>query len=193
MTDTTNNPGDKPDAKRPDEEKLALDHLISLFYEKLRRRASFFRRKNPSATLNSTALVNEALMRLKRSPQLASMTEEHFKNLTDNVMENILVDAARRRGAKKRGGWGEQVMMNPDEIVSGRRQFSLELLTHEVGLDVLEKVNPRQADIVRGRVFRGMTVKELGAKHGISDTTVEREWRAARAWLEARNRPKRKE
>jgi len=172
------------------EQRRALDDLYSHFYEELRHKASAFRRRNPSITLNSTALVNEAWVKVASSPHLNFVSVSHLKRIIGKAMEQILVDAARRRGAIMRGRGVEVVFMDIDALAGPSLSYSVDLISLEVGLEDLEKLNPRQAEIVRDKVFCEMTVKEVASLHGVSETTVEREWRAARAWLVAMSRPK---
>src|SRR5579863_771816 len=94
-----------------EEDRRALDEIFSLIYEELRRLASQVRRRESNATLNSTALVHEAWMKLKDSPRLASTSPEHFQAIAAKAMRQALVDEARRRGARKRGGAGEAVFV----------------------------------------------------------------------------------
>ena len=175
------------------EQRRALDDLYSDLYESLRRKASAFRKRNPSITLNSTALVNEAWVKVASLNHLSFVSEAHLKWIIGKAMEHILVDAARRRGAIMRGRGVEMVVMDIDALAEPSRSYSVDLISLEMGLEVLEKMNPRQAEIVRGKVFCEMTVKEVASLHGVSEATVEREWRVARAWLKMMNRPKGKE
>lgn len=173
--------------------RAALNDLYIHSYAELRRRASAFRRRNPSLTLGPTALLNTAWLKLASQPHLEFKDKNHLKRILDKAMKDILVDAARRRGADKRGNGVEIVCKDPDETAGPARPYSFGLLALEFGLDVLEKLNPRQAEIVRGIVYEKMTTNDLAERHGVSVRTIEREWRVARAWLAVRNRPKVKE
>ena len=158
----------------------ALDHLFSLTYEELRRLASKVRRRDPSQTLNTTALVHEAWFKLARFPEFASTSKIHFKRIAARAMRQVLVEAARRRKSDKRGGdllW--------TTLVDAKSEVAVEtevLVLHDA-LERLAQLNPRQAQMVEGRFFGGMELTETAEALGISEATVLRDWRAARAWL----------
>jgi RNA polymerase sigma factor (TIGR02999 family) len=159
-----------------------LDALFSSAYEELRRLASSVRRHDPGATLSPTALVNEAWMKLARSPETRAESRLHFKRIAARAMRQLLVEAARRRNANKRGG-EHAVIVTFDESLSHRPARGEELLTLDAALRELARVNPRQAMMVEGRFFGGLDTVETAALLGVSETTVLRDWRAARAWL----------
>jgi RNA polymerase sigma factor (TIGR02999 family) len=164
-----------------------LDALFSLAYEELRRLASRVRRDNPSATLNPTALVNEAWIKLANSGDFAPMSIEHFKGVAARAMRQVLVDAARRRYSSKRGGDDVQVVVL-NEALDGIASYDDELLAIHEALEELERAEPRQAKVVEYRYFGGYSASEIAELLGISEVTVNRDWRVARAWLSVRAR-----
>ena len=167
----------------PSEQK-ALNEVFSLAYEELHRLAAQVRRADPKATLNPTALVNEAWMKLAASPRLAWASPLHFKRIAARAMRQLLVESARRRRALKRNG----ELVTFDEalaalITTGEASSEEEFLRLDTALDELHKLNERQAAIVESRFFGGLAVEETAEALGISEATVQRDWRAARAWL----------
>lgn len=162
--------------------KRAVDDVFSLVYEELRRLARFVHRDDPSVTLNSTALVHEAWLKLKNSPQLANLEVGHFKAIAAKAMRQVLVDAARRRNARKRGG-GEFQIVTLDESAGQAAQTGSEVLALHAALDQLAELNPRQAAMVECRFFTGLSVIETASVMGVSASVIERDWRAAKAWL----------
>lgn len=163
-------------------DRAALDHLFSVTYEELRRLASSVRRGDPSATITPTALVNEAWLKLAGSPELASTSPLHFKRIAARAMRQVLVEAARRRRAEKRGG-GDIAFVSFDEALAQPAAASTDLLALDAALEELAKLNPRQALMVESRFFGGLEVSETATLLGVSEATVLRDWRAARAWL----------
>lgn len=166
-----------------------LNETFSLVYEELRRLASSVRRNEDRVTINSTALVDEAWLKLKHSPQVADTSLTHFKSIAAQAMRQVLVDEARRRISRKRGGSGEAVIVSLDESVDAAAASDLELLDLDGALEELRTLNPRQAQVVESRFFGGMTVSEVAQEMNISESAVERDWRVAKAWLAARMRP----
>lgn len=159
----------------------AIDDLFSATYEELRRLANTVRQGDPSATLNPTALVNEAYLRLAGSLQLTPASQLHFKRIAARAMRQILVEAARRRTALKRGG--AYAFVTFDEGLDGAAARSEELLALDAALEALARLNPRQAQMVEYRFFGGFDLAETAALLGVSESTLLRDWRAARAWL----------
>ncbi len=169
-----------PDSGMP-EDRVMLDHLFSATYEELRRLASTVRRNDPNVTLNPTALVNEAWLKLVRSPQFESTSRLHFKRIAARAMRQVLVEAARRKHANKRGG--EALVVTFDESADCQASCEDEVLALDAALDELARMNPRQAQMVEARFFGGLDVAETAALLEISEATVMRDWRAAKAWL----------
>ena len=161
----------------------ALDHLFSLTYEELRRLASSVRRGDPSATLNPTALVNEAWMKLAASPECAAASRLHFKRIAARAMRQVLVEAARRRNAAKRGS--RELLVTFDESAQSAIDCGRQLLALDSALEELAKMHPRQAQLVEGRFFGGLDAAETAEALGVSEATILRDWRAAKAWLGA--------
>jgi RNA polymerase sigma factor (TIGR02999 family) len=158
----------------------ALDHLFSVTYEELRRLAASVGRGDPSATLSPTALVNEAWLKLAGSPHLADTSPLHFKRIAARAMRQVLIEAARRRHAGKRGAGAAVVTF--DESVADAAG-SPELIELDAALEELARLSPRQALLVESRFFGGLDVAEAAELLGISEATALRDWRAAKAWL----------
>ena len=163
-------------------DRQALDHLFSITYEELRRLASSVRRGDPCATLSPTALVNEAWLKLAGSPQIAATSRLHLKRIAARAMRQLLVEAARRRHADKRNG-GAEITVTFDESLGREPTGSRDLLALNSALDELARMNPRQAVMVESRFFGGLDIPETASLLNISEATVQRDWRAARAWL----------
>lgn len=160
----------------------ALDRLFSLAYEELHRLAAIIKRRDPCATLNPTALVNEAWLKLARSPEIASSSHLHFKRIAARAMRQILVEAARRRIADKRGG-EDAAFVTFDESIAPTSSCSKDLIALDAALEELAREHPRQAMMVESRFFGGLDMNETAALLGVSEATLLRDWRAARAWL----------
>jgi RNA polymerase sigma factor (TIGR02999 family) len=165
----------------------SLDERFSLAYEELCRIASRLRHAEAHATIVSAALVDEAWAKLKDSPQLAQTTTGHFKAIAANAMRQVLVEEARRRNAQKRGG--DVMFLTLGEDHRHVVPVDVAVLDLDAALDELEGMSPRQARIVESLFFGGMTVSELAETLDVSESLIERDWRAARAWLAARIRP----
>ncbi len=169
-----------------------VDDLFSLTYEELRRLASLTRRTQGNPTINTTALVHEAWLKMKDSPGLASKSLAHFKSIAAKAMRQILVDEARRRNARKRGGAGEVANFVPFEEGQAVVSCDEELLALDDCLSELALLSPRQAQVIETRFFGGLSVAETAELLGVSESAIERDWRAARAWLACRVRPQRR-
>lgn len=173
----TSTPGDRT----PD-----LDALFSLAYEELRRLAASVKSGDGSATLTPTALVNEAYARLVGSLRVSPESELHFKRLAARAMRQILVEAARRRSANKRGGNRPDLQL--DEELRGDFGAAEDLVRLDQLFAELERMSARQAKLVELRVFGGYRNDEIAQLLDVSESTVERDWRAARAWLRSQLR-----
>lgn len=178
-----------PQKTRAEERRAALDDLFSLVYEELRRLARFVRKNEASATLNSTALVHEAWLKLKDSPHLAATSPAHFKAIAAKAMRQVLVDEARRRSARKRGGAGETIRVTLGDSADEAACCAEEVIALDVALEALAQLSPRQAGMVESRFFAGLNVAETAGLLGVSESAIERDWRAAKAWLASRIRP----
>ncbi len=164
-------------------ERQAFDQLFSLAYEELRRLASSIKRGDPSITLSPTALVNEAWLKLAKAPNLAATSRLHFKRIAARAMRQLLVEAARRRNAHKRGGDGEVIFVSFDDSLDRAVSGQENLLALDSALTELARLAPRQALIVESRFFGGLEVSEISNLIGVSEATILRDWRAAKAWL----------
>lgn len=158
-----------------------LDDLFSVAYEELRRLAAVVRRNDPAATLSPTALVNEAWLKLRQSPEVARTSRVHFKRIAARAMRQVLIEAARRRRADKRGG--QVALVTFDDALQEAATCADDLLALDEALRDLARVQPRQAMLVESRFFGGLDVAETAELLAISESTVLRDWRAAKAWL----------
>jgi RNA polymerase sigma factor (TIGR02999 family) len=165
-----------------DGDRAALDQLIPVVYDELRRRAHrYMRRERPDHTLQTTALVNEVYLRLIDQPKVSWQNRAHFFAICAKLMRQILVNYAHRRQYGKREGEARQVSLDEAAVVSSER--AAELIAVDEALMSLEAVDPRQSRIVEMRFFGGLTIEETAEVMHVSHATVEREWNAARAWL----------
>jgi RNA polymerase sigma-70 factor, ECF subfamily len=164
------------------ESRRGIDDLFSATYEELRRLASTVRRGDPSATLNPTALVNEAWLKLAKSSEIAVTSRLHFKRIAARAMRQLLVEAARRRNAEKRNG-GSEITVAFDGSLREKPCNAKGVLALNKALDALAEMSPRQAVMVESRFFGGLDIPETAAVLKISEATVLRDWRAAKAWL----------
>jgi len=163
-------------------DRRALDHLFSVAYEELRRLASRIKRGDPNISVSPTTLVNEAWVKLAGSRAFRSTSPLHFKRIAARAMRQVLVEAARRRRAVKRGGEATTFVTFDDEIGHGAATAD-NLLALDAALDDLARLNPRQAAMVESRYFGGLEVGEVATLLDVSEATILRDWRAARAWL----------
>ena len=162
-------------------DKSASEKLLPLVYNELHRLAeSYMRRERPDHTLQPTALINEAYLRLAHDP-VDWQSHEHFIGVAANVMRRVLVDHARARNAQMRGGDLQRVELEEGIAISQER--SEEVLALDEALNHLEEVNPRQARVVELRYFAGLSVEEIGAILNMSPRSVKRDWALARIWL----------
>jgi RNA polymerase sigma factor (TIGR02999 family) len=164
------------------EERQEIDYLFSVTYEELRRLASTVRRGDPSATLSPTVLVNGAWLKLAASPRFAATSRLHFKRIAARAMRQLLIEAARRRHARKRGG-DDNLNVTFDDSVQEAVTTGDELLALDTALADLARINPRQALMVESRFFGGLDTLETAELLGVSEATILRDWRAAKAWL----------
>ncbi len=161
--------------------KSALDQLFSATYEELRRLAASVRRDDPNASLSPTALVNEAWLKLADSPPLGMTSQLHFKRIAARAMRQVLIEAARRRNALKRGGGVTPVTF--DDAMETAATQADDLVALDAALDELARIHPRQAMMVECRFFGGLDIRETAVLIGVSEATILRDWRAAKAWL----------
>lgn len=164
-------------------DKTALDRLTPLVYDELRRIAHrYVRRERDGHTLETTALVNEAYVRLAGSKNIAWESRSHFFAATAQVMRHVLIDHARRRLYAKRGGDARHVALD-DAVSEMTEQRADELIVLDEALAELAKFDPRKARVVEMRYFGGLSLEETAEALNISLMTVRRDWRAAKAWL----------
>lgn len=163
-------------------DRQALDSLLPLVYEQLHAlAASCFRSERSDHTLQPTALVHEAFLRLIGQEHVAWQNRAHFFGIAAQMMRRILVDHARRKKAAKRDAATFRVELSA--LGEGPSDLDPEILSLDEALKGLEVLDPRQARIVELRFFGGLTVEETAEVAGVGTATVKREWRTARAWL----------
>jgi RNA polymerase sigma factor (TIGR02999 family) len=158
-----------------------LDELFSATYEELRRLAGAVSRNHPGATVNPTALVHEAYLKLARSAKVQADSLLHFKRIAARAMRQVLVEMARRRNAGKRGGGAAFVSF--EEARDVPVHTADELLELDAALERLTQMNPRQGAMIEYRFYGGLGVSETAQLLEISESTLLRDWRAAGAWL----------
>ncbi|HSB08981.1 MAG TPA: sigma-70 family RNA polymerase sigma factor [Blastocatellia bacterium] len=163
-------------------DKQALDHLIPLVETELRRLARrFMRSEREDHTLETSALINEAYVRLVDQSNVNWQDRSHFFAVAAQVMRHILIDHARKYQYAKRGGGAEKVPL--EEITNLFEQRAAELIAMDDALRDLATADPRKCQVVELRFFGGLSIEETAEVLGISPATVIREWRTARAWL----------
>jgi RNA polymerase sigma factor (TIGR02999 family) len=170
------------DVDLPRGRSTELDALFSAAYDELRRLAVAVRRDDVAATIDPTALVNEAWLKLAASPELAPVSRLHLKRIAARAMRQVLVEAARRRHARKRGGH-DALMVTLEDGVGAAPAPAADVLALDGALEELARVSPRQAAVIESRFFGGLDVAETAEALGVSEATILRDWRAARAWL----------
>ncbi|MFL6351467.1 MAG: sigma-70 family RNA polymerase sigma factor [Bryobacteraceae bacterium] len=163
-------------------EKAALDALTPLVYTELRRLAKIYlRRERPDHTLEGTALVHEAYLRLIGQRQVEWRSRSHFFALAAELIRRILVDHARARVAAKRGGPGYKLSL--DDAMRSAEEKDLDLVALDDALKALGQADPQQSRIVELRYFGGLTIEETAEMVGVSPATVKRDWVMAKAFL----------
>jgi RNA polymerase sigma-70 factor, ECF subfamily len=163
-------------------DKAALDRLAPRVYRELRRIAGhFMKNERQDATIQPTALVHEAYLKLIEVDNVDWQHRAHFFAVAAQVMRHILLDAARKRGAAKRGGNAPRV--NLDEIPDLGSSCGSQLIALDEALGRLAEVDARKARVVELRFFGGLSVRETAAVTKVSQDTVMRDWKIARAWL----------
>ena len=160
----------------------ALEQLTPMVYGELRRLAArYLRRERPGHTLQSTAVVNEAWLRLIDQHSVRWQNRAHFFGVAAQLIRRILVDHARSRHAAKRGADAAKVSL--DEAIGAPAQRDLNLVALDDALEGLARFDPQQARIVELKFFTGLTVEEIAEVVHVSPATVKRDWTAAKAWL----------
>jgi RNA polymerase sigma-70 factor (ECF subfamily) len=164
------------------EDRQSVDSLLPIVYQELRRlAASYLRRERPGQTLQPTALVHEAYLRLMKDKPGRWQNRAHFCAIAAHSMRQILIERARARGAQKRGGARHRVTLDEALVAGGER--SIDLVALDEALERLAAFDPEQARLVELRFFGGLTVEETAAAMNISPATVKRHWAVAWAWL----------
>jgi RNA polymerase sigma-70 factor (ECF subfamily) len=184
----------KESVKRPDQsvtelllkwgsgDKAALDELIPLVYDELRKLAASYLRRKPGAhTLQATALVHEAYVHLADQSSISMQHRAQFFGLAAKVMRDILVDHARKRLAAKRGG--DQMRLSLSQADRFGHKPEVELLVLDDALNELATTNPQHSRVIELRFFGGLTIEETADVMNLSHATTERYWSFARAWL----------
>ena len=164
-------------------DKTALDQLIPLVHAELRRLARrYMARQSPGHTLQTSALINEAYLRLVDQQSVQWQDRAHFFAVSAQIMRNILIDHARKYSYAKRGAGARKVSL--DEAATMPEQRAAELVALDDALVELATADPRKSQIVELRFFGGLNIEETAEVMKVSSATVQREWRAARAWLQ---------
>lgn len=163
-------------------DKAALDKLIPLIHEELRRLAHhYMSRERPGHTLQTTALVDEAYVRLVNRKDVHWQNRAHFFAIAAQLMRSILVDHARSHAYAKRGGGARKISLDETMIVSQQR--AAEVVALDEALKELANFDPQQSRIVELRFFGGLTIEETAEVVDLSPATIKREWSTAKAWL----------
>jgi RNA polymerase sigma factor (TIGR02999 family) len=163
-------------------DQAALDQLAPLVYAELHRMAvNYMRHENPGNSLQPTALVHEAYLRLLGAAEIGWQGRAHFFAVSAQTMRRILVDAARARTAEKRGGG--IVKLDVNQSIDGVAENSRELIALDDALEELAQFDARKAKVIEMRFFGGLSVEETAAVLKVSPQSVKRDWKLARAWL----------
>jgi RNA polymerase sigma factor (TIGR02999 family) len=161
-----------------------IEAIFPVVYNELRRLARYhLRLERPNHTLQTTALVHEAYLRLAEQESLAVQNKAHFFGIAAQLMRWILVDYERKRRAAKRGAGVTKVVLDQAVVAAGPSQPDVDLLVLDQALDRLAKLDPQQSQIIELRYFGGLSIEDTSAFLGISPATVKRSWSSARAWL----------
>ena len=163
-------------------DRAAIEHLMPVIYAELHKLARrHMRRSNANHTLQTTALINEAYLKLARDSPKQWLNRAQFYSVAAKAMRHVLVDHARMRGAAKRGGGWQAVPLDEEIAVSEERLDGL--ITLDEALDRLSNLHKRQSDVIELRFFGQFTIEETAAILEVSPETVMLDWRAAKAWL----------
>ena len=163
-------------------DQTALTKLMPLVYEELHKLAhQHMRREKPGHMLQTSALINEAYLRLVDEPQIAWENRSHFFGIAARVMRRILVDEARKRDSAKRGRGAIQVSLS--QAMNASQEQAANVIALDDALKMLEEIDSRQSEIVELRFFGGLSIEETADVLKVSPGTVMRDWTFARAWL----------
>jgi RNA polymerase sigma-70 factor (ECF subfamily) len=169
-------------AEWSDGNQSALDELYPLVYDELHRLARrYMSRERQGHTLQTTALINEAYVRLVDQRNVHWANRSHFFAISAQIMRRILIDHARRHSYAKRGGGAQQVSL--DEAATVTRLAGAEMIRLDEALKSLAEMDPRRSQVVELRYFGGLNNEEIAGVLNISENTVTRDWNMARAWL----------
>ena len=164
-------------------DRKALEAILPLMYDELRRLARYhLRQQRPNHTLQTTALVHEAYLRLAQEEKLEVESRAHFLGIAAQLMRWILVDYERNRRAAKRGSGVTRLTLD-DVAVPGSPGQDVDILALDEALDRLAKMDSKQSQIIELRYFGGLSIEDTSEFLGISPATVKRSWASARAWL----------
>jgi RNA polymerase sigma factor (TIGR02999 family) len=177
-----------------DGDETAMDQLVPLVEDELRRLArAYMARERKGHTLQATALVNEVFLRVPTARHLRWQDRAHFIGIAARLMRRVLIDHARVRGYRKRGGGAQRVTLDQEGLAT--RELSVDVLAVDRALDAFAKVDSRKSQVVELRFFGGLSLEEIADVLHVSPETVKRDWRLARLWLsrhlqaDARQRP----
>jgi len=169
-------------AEWSDGNQSALDELYPLVYDELHRLARrYMSRERKGHTLQTTALINEAYVRIVDQKNVHWANRSHFFAISAQIMRRILIDHARRHGYAKRGGGAQQVSLDEAAVVTSG--IGSELLRLDEALKILADMDPRRSQVVELRYFGGLNNEEIAGVLHVSENTVTRDWNMARAWL----------
>ena len=164
------------------DDRQSVDSLLPIVYQELRRlAASYLRRERPGQTLQPTALVHEAYLRLMKDKPGRWQNRAHFCAIAAHSMRQILIERARARGAQKRGGARQRVTLDEGLLPGAER--SIDLIALDEALERLAAFDARKVRVIELRFFAGLTVEEAAQVLNVSPDTVARDWRMARTWL----------
>jgi RNA polymerase sigma factor (TIGR02999 family) len=165
-------------------DRAALEAVLPLVYDELRRQARYhLRQQRPNHTLQTTALVHEAYLRLRQERVLQVENRAHFLGIAAQLMRWILVDYERKRRAAKRGAAATHLTLDERIVAANPQVADVDLLALDQALDNLAKIDPQQSRIIELRYFAGLSVEDTSEFLGISPATVKRSWSSARLWL----------
>jgi RNA polymerase sigma factor (TIGR02999 family) len=163
-------------------DEAALEQLVPLVETELHRLArTYMSRERKGHTLQATALVNEVFLRFAHPTSLRWQDRAHFIGIAARLMRRVLVDHARARGSRKRGGAVDQVPLDEPQLVTP--EIPVDVIAVDSALEAFAKIDPRRSQIVELRFFGGLTVEETADVLGVSEETVKRDWRVAKLWL----------
>jgi RNA polymerase sigma-70 factor, ECF subfamily len=172
----------QPLSRTNSEGARSTEDLVQLLYAELRRlAASYLRRERAGHTLQPTALIHEAYLRLANDNEIHWDSRSHFLAIAASVMRRVLIDYARRHHAQKRGGAAPRLTL--EEVIASSQEYPADLLALEELLTRLAGLDSQQAKVVELRVFGGLSVDEAAEVMGISRATVKRDWSMAKSWL----------